>query len=76
MTKYDWRLEDVWDNGEFLTGATVVYLVDGEESHRETFVGTTEDPPGYTALDLAASAANAWYDHMTSGGYERRRSGW
>lgn len=65
-TTYDYRIENVWDNGEFLSGATVVYLENGKETEREEFVGTTEEPPGHTGLQLAQSAAASWYESMTT----------
>ena len=63
--KYDYVIRDVRDNGEFLSWATVDYLVNGEVTETETFTGSTEEPPGYTGLDLARSAAEAWLDAQT-----------
>lgn len=62
---YDTVIRDVGDNGEFLSWATVDYLVDGQVTESETFVGTSEEPPGYTGLMLAESSAAAWLDAMT-----------
>lgn len=50
---------DVWDNGEFLSGATLVLTEDGEEVHREEFVGSLEFPGGATGMDMAVSAGLA-----------------
>lgn len=65
MATYDFRIENIWDNGEFLSGATVVYLEDGREIDREEFVGSMEDAPGYTGTQLATSAAGAWLETQT-----------
>lgn len=62
---YDYRLVDVGDNGEFLSWATVEYLEDGEVVDTQRFVGTSEEPPGYTGEQLAVSNAEAWLETMT-----------
>jgi hypothetical protein len=62
---YDYVIRDVEDNGEFLSWATVDYLEDGKVVQSERFCGTTEEPPGYTGLQLARSAAAAWLEVAT-----------
>lgn len=62
MATFDWKIVDVWDNGEFLSGATAIFFVDGVESFREEHVGTTEEPPGHTGVELARSSAIAWQE--------------
>lgn len=70
---YDFRIRDEWDNGEFVTGATVDLIVRGKVIHTETFTASSEDAPGpgFSAygngLDnhagtLARSYAWAWLD--------------
>ena len=61
-SRYDWRIRDVEDNGEFLSWATVDYIVDGQVVKSETFCGTNEEPPGYTGYELAISAARSWWE--------------
>ena len=62
MAKYDWRIRDVEDNGEFLSWATVDYIVDGKVIESETFCGTSEEPLGHTGYELAQSAAQSWWE--------------
>jgi hypothetical protein len=64
--RFSYRIVDVWDNGEFLTGATLECLQDGEVVLREKFHGTSEFPPGWSALELARSAGAAWYESSTT----------
>ena len=64
MPAYDFRVEDVWDNGEFLTGATLVLLEDGQEVSRETFTASSEFENDGPAHVLATSAAVAWLEAM------------
>jgi hypothetical protein len=72
---YDFRVYDEWDNGEFLTGATVDLIERGMVVHTETFVASSEDAPGEGfsaygngrdnhALTRALSYANAWIESM------------
>lgn len=63
---YTYEIVAIGDNGEFLSWATVVYKQDGVEVGREEFVGTSEEPPGYTGLRLAQSAAESWFESMTT----------
>ena len=63
-TKYEFRSEDVEDNGEFLTSATLVMLADDEEVGRETFHASSEFPNDGPAHVLAASAGWAWVESM------------
>ena len=35
--KYDYRIEQIWDNGEFMTGATLVFLADDERLVQKPF---------------------------------------
>jgi len=60
--RHDWRIRDVEDNGEFLSWATVDYIVDGKVIESETFCGTSEEPPGYTGYELAVSSAQSWWE--------------
>jgi hypothetical protein len=46
MAKFDFKVRDEWDNGEFLTGATVDLIEDGKVVHTEKFVLSSEDAPG------------------------------
>lgn len=62
---YDWYIEKVEDNGEFLSWATLVYLMNGQVIGRERFEGTSEEPPGYTGEQLARSHALAWHETVT-----------
>ena len=62
---YNWKIRDVEDNGEFLSWATVDYIVDGRVVESETFCGTSEQPPGYTGYELALSSASAWLETKT-----------
>ncbi len=39
-------IRDEWDNGEFMTGATVDLIEDGKVVHTEKFVASSEDAPG------------------------------
>jgi hypothetical protein len=71
MPEYDWRIRDVEDNGEFLSWATVDYIVDGEVVESQTFCGTSEEPPGHTGAELARSAAVAWWETATYTAEER-----
>ena len=64
MPKYDFRIEDATDNGEFLTSATLVMLADGEEVGRETFHASSEFPNDGPATVIAASAGHAWIESM------------
>lgn len=43
---WGFRVYDEWDNGEFLTGASVDLLERGKVVHTETFVVSSEDAPG------------------------------
>jgi hypothetical protein len=51
LATYDFRVRDRWDNGEFLTGATVDLYERGKVVHTETFVASSEDAPlgGFSA---------------------------
>jgi hypothetical protein len=61
-SRFDWEIVDVGDNGEFISWATVIYKVDGVEINRETFHGTSEEPPGHSGYELALSDARAWWE--------------
>lgn len=65
MANFDYRVVDVGDNGEFLSWATVELLKDDKVIHAESFLGTTEEPPGYTGGQLAESAGAAWLETVT-----------
>lgn len=43
---FSFQVRDEWDNGEFLTGATVDLIQDGEVVGTETFTASSEDAPG------------------------------
>lgn len=68
----DYRVYDEWDNGEFLTGATVDLIENGEVVHTEKIVASSEFesglPSGYWngrgnhATTQALSYANAWVE--------------
>lgn len=69
----DYRVRDEWDNGEFMTGATVDLLIGGRVIHTETFTASSEDAPSESfsaygngrdnhATTLALSYANAWVE--------------
>lgn len=73
----DYRVYDEWDNGEFLTGATVDLIQDGTVVHTEKFTASSEDAPSPSfsaygngrdnhATTLALSYANSWVESMTS----------
>ena len=55
-------IENEFDNGEFLTSCDLVYCENGHEVSRETYYGSTEFAPGYTAITQAVSAGQAWLD--------------
>ena len=59
---HDWYIKDIGDNGEFLSWATLVYVVDGVELTPEVFHGSSEEPPGYTGEELARSAGQSWWE--------------
>jgi len=70
---YDFRIRDEWDNGEFMTGATVDLIVRGKVEHTETFIASSEDAygPAFSAYGngrdnhagtQARSYAWAWLD--------------
>lgn len=61
MTR-DYRIENVSDNGEFLTFATLVLLEDGVEIRREDHIGNSEFPPGDSATRLASSSGEVWVE--------------
>lgn len=74
---YDFHIRDEWDNGEFMTGATVDLLEDGKVVHTETFTASSEDEPGPAfsaygngndnhAGTLARSYAWAWIESQTT----------
>jgi hypothetical protein len=73
LATYDFRVRDRWDNGEFLTGATVDLYERGKVVHTETFVASSEDAPlgGFSAygngrdnhaLTQALSYAHSWVE--------------
>lgn len=76
--EYDFRIRDTWDNGEFMTGATVDLIERGEVVATETFTASSEDAPTMTsgfwngrsnhAMTQALSFAWGWID--TRGGIE------
>jgi hypothetical protein len=67
---YDYRIVNVWDNGEFLTGATVELYERGVLVGTEEFVGSTEEDCGMTsaygnanlAVTQAISFAASWVE--------------
>lgn len=71
---YSFVIRDEWDNGEFMTGATVDLLVVGVVTHSERFVCSSEDPYGPLSAygngrdnhagTQARSFAWAWLDSM------------
>ena len=61
----DWRIYDTFDNGEFLTFCKLDLILDGKLVETLDFTGTTEEPPGHHAHDLATSHAVAWYETVT-----------
>ena len=74
---FDFLVRDEWDNGEFMTGATVDLLEAGQVVHTETFVCSSEDAPGpgfsaygngrdNHALTQALSYANSWLESVTT----------
>lgn len=68
LATYDFRVYDVWDNGEFLTGAKVDLIERGVVIETRTFGGSTEFEDSYregSAAVQAASYANAWVEAMT-----------
>lgn len=64
-TTYSYEIKEIGDNGEFLSWATLVYLVDGAVTGTERFVGTSEEPPGWTGVQLARSAGDSWVEAQT-----------
>lgn len=79
---YDFRVRDEWDNGEFMTGATVDLIERGTVVHTEPFVASSEDAPGEGfsaygngrdnhALTQALSYAWAWVEASESPFEER-----
>src|SRR5262245_57148330 len=66
--EYDYRVYDIWDDGEFITHARVDLLVKGQVVETREFWGSTEDQ--YAAADgtgarQAISYAQAWVECMT-----------
>lgn len=72
---YEFRIRDQWDNGEFLTGATVDLVERGKVVHSEKFVISSEDIPcegpwysSYGSVQLANTHALsygwAWIEAM------------
>lgn len=59
---YDFRVYDVYDNGEFLTFATVDLIESGRVVATETFVASDEFGPSETATRMATSYAVAWLE--------------
>lgn len=59
--RYDFRVVDQWNNGEFLTGARVEYLDNGEVVDSEDFYGSSEFP-GEDAVTQAVSSGQAWVE--------------
>lgn len=57
----DFRIVDAWDNGEFMTGATLELLQGDTVVGTETFVASSEDP-GPTATEMAISSGVAWVE--------------
>jgi hypothetical protein len=69
--EFDFRIRDEWDNGEFMTGATVDLIERGKVVHTEEFVASSEDDCGESAYGngranhastQARSYAWAWID--------------
>ena len=46
FVSYDFLVRDEFDNGEFLTSATVDLIENGKVVHTETFTASSEDAPG------------------------------
>lgn len=72
---FDFVVRDVFDNGEFMTGATVDLIVRGRVVETRAFTASSEEAPcdGFSAygngrsnnaLTQALSFANAWVDAM------------
>lgn len=74
---YDFRVRDEWDNGEFLTGATVDLIERGQVVHTKTFTASSEFAPGMSseywsgnenhAMTQALSYAWAWIESKEGG---------
>jgi len=64
MPKYDFRIVDAWDNGEFLTGCTLELLVDGAVLETHRFTASSEFPNDGTATYQASSFACSWLEAM------------
>lgn len=62
--RYDFRVVDRGDNGEFLTWATLDLLEDDVVVSREGYEGTSEFP-GEDAVTQAVSAGHAWVEAMS-----------
>jgi hypothetical protein len=60
---YDWRIRDIFDSEEFITGATLDLLHDGQVVETHEFVGSSEfadnDGPAWVQ---ATSFAAAWVE--------------
>lgn len=65
FSTYDFRVTDIFDNGEFLTSATLELLERGVVVERREFVGSTEFEESYregSAAVQAAAYAWAWIE--------------
>jgi hypothetical protein len=60
FASYDWRVYDVFDNGEFITGATVDLIERGKVIETRSFTGSSEFEGGETGARQAISYAAAW----------------
>lgn len=72
---FDFRVYDVWDNEEFLTGAKVDLIERGRVVETKTFVGSSEFAEAYllegSASAQASSYAMAWVEAMSFSFEER-----
>lgn len=84
---YDFLIRDEWDNGEFMTGATVDLIVKGQVVHTEVFTASSEDAYGEAfsaygngrdnhAGTQARSYAWAWIETQTTTWEERDAAEW
>lgn len=71
LATFEFRVRDEWDNGEFLTGATVDLYERGKLVHTEVFVASSEEPglesefysgSSNHALTQALSYAHSWVE--------------
>lgn len=61
---YDFRIYNVWDNGEFFTGATIDLIERGRVVHTETFTASSEFENDGTAAAQASSYGSSYVESM------------